>query len=125
MPEFIAARGKVRVVLDNDCHEGIDGEYNPQDPADIPLMRFNVDVKKGREWVPIDDSSYCTQIDARLPAKEHQRLAELLLGRVYDAVVFQTNGVRTGVSVKKLCEGLSWINQTWGTKSEKQGWVLG
>ena len=85
MAEVTVKRGKVRVVLDDGCGEGVDGCYDPSDPNDIPLMRFNVDALIDGEWTGLDDASYCTQIDARLPAKEHRRLAKLILDEVYDA----------------------------------------
>jgi len=117
MAEVIARRGVVQVVLDDSCGEGIEGGYRSDDPVDIPLMRFDVQKRVDGSWQTLDDASYCTQIDARLPAGELKRLARLLLGEVYEPA-------RDHGDVKKLCERLSWINKTWGTKAEDRGWVL-
>lgn len=116
----------VRVELE-DIGEGVSGDYNPKDKLDIPLLRFTVlrevhdahepAEDEGYEWEQVDDASYCTQIDARLSVKTHVRLAELIMREVGDEV-------RARHSVKKLCERLSWINPTWGTKREKRGYVL-
>jgi hypothetical protein len=109
---------RVRVYLDSECGEGIEGDYRgPKD--DILLMRFGVERlnPETKRWDYCDDSSYCTQIPADLPKKELKRLAELILSEVYEPA-------RDHGNVKKLCERLSWINPTWGTKDEKTGWTL-
>ena len=33
----------VRIQLHDDCGEGWDGDYNPDDSDDEPLLRFDVD----------------------------------------------------------------------------------
>lgn len=107
----------VRVDLDWSCGEGISGDYQGPEEDDIPLLRFDVFRKSGRSWEIVDDASYCTQIPAYTSKKEIKRLAAYLLKEVED-------GVASGVSIKKLCEDLSWINPTWGTKKSVDGWWL-
>ena len=124
MAEAIAVRGKVRVVMDDGCGEGIEGDYDDEDQEDVPLMRFEVQRKYKGKWVFCADSSYCTQIDARLTKKEHKRLAELILNQVYDDAESITEDPENDYACKKTCEGLSWINPTWGTGKEEMGWVL-
>ena len=80
--DITAPRGQVRVQMDDDCGEGIEGEYNPKDVKDIPLMRFCVERKYKGEWVCCEDSSYCTQIDARLPKQELKRLGRRNRARI-------------------------------------------
>lgn len=124
MAEVIAKRGAVRVVMDDESAEGIDGDYRIDDPEDVPLMRFCVERRYKRRWVFCDDSSYCTQIDARLSTKEHERLAEFILAEVYESALSITDDPERNRACKRLAERLSWINPTWGTKKEKLGWVL-
>jgi len=124
MAEAIAVRGEVRVTMDDECGEGIEEDYHPDDQEDVPLMRFQVERKYKGEWVFCEDSSYCTQIDARLPQKELDRLANLILDQVYDEAESITDDPERDRSCKKTCEGLSWINVSWGTKNAVMGWVL-
>lgn len=113
----ISDDGLVRVDLDWDCGEGIDGDYRGPNTDDIPLLRFSVFRKDGENWWEVDNASYCTQIPADIPHKEVRRLAEYILNEVEEEVTNDN-------SVKKLCERLSWINPSWGTKKEDKGWTL-
>ena len=107
----------VRVELE-DIGEGRSGDYDAEDPDDVPLMRFTVlKLEKDGSWEPVDDASYCTQIPAYTSPADMERLAQLILVSVEDAVL-------AGKSVKKRCEELSWINPTWGTKFMRTDWVL-
>ena len=57
-----------------DIGEGWSGDYNPDDPTDTPLLRFDVlELTKVEglfsdspelEWEVLDDASYCTQMPA-------------------------------------------------------------
>lgn len=116
MVEAKSADGKVKVVLE-DIGEGKDGDYDPSDPDDKPLLRFTVYRRGEREWEELDDSSYCTQIPVTTEKDEQLRLARLILAEVEAPA-------REHGRVKKLCERLSWVNPTWGTPAEKQGYVL-
>lgn len=83
--------------------EGNDGNYDPDDPDDEPLMRFDVSHrdKKGDKWEQVDDGSYCTQLSRDLPRETLMKAAKLLLreiGNRYD---------------KRRMEELSWIDETW------------
>ena len=88
-----------------DAGEGICGDYNPEDPDDIPLLRFDIYIKQGDDWEPVDDASYCT----RMPVTER---LEMLTRSLY--VIFKEyNDVLKDdpeASVKKLGESLSWIS---------------
>ena len=88
-----------------DAGEGICGDYNPEDPDDIPLLRFDIYKKEGEDWVEVDDASYCT----RMPVKEN---LEILTRSLY--IIFKEyNNVLEDdpdASVKKLGESLSWIS---------------
>lgn len=44
-----------------DLGEGWEGDYNPADPNDTPLLRADLYMKgENGEWESPDDSSYCT-----------------------------------------------------------------
>lgn len=95
----------VAVDLDDECHEGYDGEYDPTDPEDRPLLRFTVlrlDLAGHAE--PVDDASYCTRLVAGVLSEDEQR-------RVCDTILAEVGDrVRDGGSIKKLCEWLSWFD---------------
>jgi hypothetical protein len=93
----------IKVELTNDCHEGVDGDFDPKNPYDLPLLRFYVSEKVKGRWEPIEDTSHCTQIPATTPRTEQRRLAKIICRVVY-------NYHKSGVSLKKICEGLSWIH---------------
>jgi len=90
-------------VLFESIGEGYNGDYDPDDPKDIELLRFTVFEKKDGEWEPIDDCSYCTLFPTNTPRNIRLAAARLILDRVTDE----------GVSKKKLCERLSWIEPEW------------
>ena len=87
-----------------DAGEGLCGDYNPEDPDDIHLLRFDVYKKEDGEWTEVEDASYCT----RMPyASDQELLVEslyIIFKNYYD--VLKDDPDR---SVKKLGEELSWI----------------
>jgi len=110
MTEVIRGGRKVEWV---DIGEGWSGDYNPDDPTDTPLLRFDVlqlvDVFDNPNadpvdevWDVIDDASYCTQMPADTSEADLRRAAEIIM----DATYGQTN-------IKKICEELSWISPGW------------
>jgi hypothetical protein len=94
----------VKVMLSDDTGEGIFGEYDPDDPNDKPLMRFDVYKFSSEylEWEAIDDASYCTNIDADSHWHDVMSFLTTLMDEVYEPV-------RDGYSIKKVCEKLSWL----------------
>ena len=88
-----------------DAGEGVCGDYNPEDPDDIPLLRFDVYKKEGEDWVEVDDASYCT----RMPVTEN---LETLTRSLYIIFKEYNNVLKDDpdASVKKLGESLSWIS---------------
>ena len=86
--------------------EGLYGDYNPEDPDDIQLLRFDVYTrsKDGDEWRPVDDASYCTYV----PLNEDRAVLVWKLREIYN----EYNDVLScdrEISVKKMGEVLSWI----------------
>ena len=109
MIELIRGGRKVEWV---DIGEGWSGDYNPDDPEDVALLRFDVlELTKVEglfsdspelEWEQMDDASYCTQMPADTSEADLRRGAEIIM----DATYGKTN-------IKKICEELSWISPGW------------
>jgi len=95
----------VRVSLHDETNEGYDGDYDPQDPNDKLLMRFDVDRLVDGSWEPVDDASYCTHIPADIEPAQAHKIVDFIFNEVYEAV-------SQHISVKKRCEMLSWIQPT-------------
>lgn len=89
----------VTVALD-DIGEGLSGDYDPEDKDDIPLLRFTV-LEDGE---PVEDASYCTQVPTIISITEATKIMEAIMNEVHDPVV-------QGLSIKKMCERLSWIDR--------------
>ena len=86
--------------------EGVCGNYNPDDPNDEELLRFDVDTLVCGEWVPVEDASYCTNFPVKSTDEERLSALEYLMNFFYGPV-------SNGDSVKKLGERLSWISPDW------------
>ena len=100
---------KIQVVFSN-IGEGYCGDYNPEDPDDAELIRFDV-YAKGIEgfdedkWEAVEDASYCTTIRVDTPITELIEKIKIVFNEyrnVYDHII-------QGGSVKKLGESLSWV----------------
>lgn len=84
--------------------EGICGDFDPDNPDDINLLRFDVYVKRDDEWEEVEDASYCTN----MPADSMKLQAAL------EAIFHRYRNVIDGPeypSVKKLGEELSHISE--------------
>lgn len=86
-----------------DDGEGLDGRYDPNDPNDVPLMRFFLEQHGMLGWEPIENTSYCTRVNARLPRKELEFAARWILRRFRLAL-------DSGSSAKRASAELSWVN---------------
>lgn len=97
---------RIRVDFVN-IGEGYQGNYNPDDPEDRNLLRFDVYCRdSGKdEWREVDDASYCTTIPADTPHEVLESKIRILFAE-YRSV---TDHILEGGSVKKLGETLSWI----------------
>jgi hypothetical protein len=85
------------------------GDYNPDDPDDVNLLRFDVYVKlENGEWEPIDDASYCTNMPADAPKEVLERALRCIFNRYRDVI----DGPEIYTSVKKLGEELSYIGES-------------
>ena len=84
------------------AEEGRNGFYDPEDPEDTPLLRFDVCRFVDGEWEYVEDSSYCAMVPCDTPRERLLELLRVILDDVAD-------DVRAGISIKKKCEHLSWI----------------
>ena len=104
---LMAIRDEKLKVEWNNIGEGYNGDYNPLDPEDENLLRFDVYCKRtpDSEWEEVEDASYCTNVPAKTPEDELERLLRILFDRYSDVI----DDYLDGTSVKKLGEELSWI----------------
>ena len=92
--------------------EGICGDYNPDDPEDINLLRFDVSYEdKSRStavetvWEEVENASYCTNTPADTPVEDLLRLLYAVFKEYRSRIDDYPE-----VSLKKLGEGLSHIS---------------
>lgn len=95
-------RGNVRIDWVN-LHEGFDGDYDPENPDDVNLLRFDVYRHDGADWVEVEDGSYCTQIPANANHATLRRVLRSFMDYIYDDVV-------SVGKAKRKCEQLSWTS---------------
>ncbi|QRM34779.1 hypothetical protein [Microvirga sp. VF16] len=102
--EIVATGEKFQASLEW-IGEGEDGDYRPDDPNDRLILRFDVSQKgDDGKWEDVPDSSYCMQLDARLPRPIRELAANLVLKAVEEAHA-------AGLSIKRVCERLSWMDE--------------
>lgn len=86
--------------------EGWSGDYDPDDPDDVNLLRFTIYIKNDDgEWEQVDDASYCTSVPCDTPEEELKSKLETIFKEYRDVI----NEYPPDISVKKLGETLSWI----------------
>lgn len=103
LPSII--RNNVRIDWVN-LGEGYDGDYDPENPDDVNLLRFDVfkfDTKTN-EWTEVEDGSYCTQIPANADHATLRRILTSFMNEIYDEVTSQYG------KAKRTCEMLSWTS---------------
>lgn len=103
-----------------DLGEGFSGDYDPSNPDDQALLRFDVleltnihglfSDSPVMEWEVLDDASYCTQMPADSSDVVLRRGATMIMNATYG----KTN-------IKRICEGLSWIEPGWCVEPQLNG----
>lgn len=87
-----------RMVQFSHIGEGLNGDYDPNDPDDIPLLRFDIYELVDGEWQQMDDASYCTGIPVDTPIAEIRGYLTMIMDSTYDLT-----------NVKREAELLSWL----------------
>jgi hypothetical protein len=122
--EAISHDGMVKVEW-TDLGEGLCGDYNPDDPTDEALLRYDAWVKitgtsmdeirglefyEGDEWGYKPDGSYCTMtpVDTHGPVLE--KLAQIIADHLADNL---DNG-----GWKREAESMSYANPDWARQAE-------
>lgn len=100
MTEGISDDGRVKVEW-VDLGEGFSGDYNPDDPTDKPLLRYDAYTLEEGQWVEMDDGSYCTLVEATTPETTLATYAKYMANQLASALP----------SPKKMAERLSWMPQ--------------
>jgi len=88
----------------SDIGEGMDGDYNPDNPDDVALLRFDTYEMVDGKWESIDDGSYCTAMPVGADESILKAGLEYLLRELSDL---------GGRSPKKMLEGASWMSPDW------------
>lgn len=94
---------KVRWI---DQTEGQWGDYNPEDPDDVPLLRFDVSLWNEAAGKYNSCQSRCTCFCADASKEDIAKALDILLDRFYDAYSKNPNG-----SLKTLADQLSQISE--------------
>ena len=100
LPSII--RNNVRIDWIN-MDEGYDGDYDPENPDDVNLLRFDVSNLVQGEWTEVEDGSYCTQVPAHTNKATLARILTSFMDYIYDDVV-------SVGKAKRKCEMLSWTS---------------
>lgn len=77
-PEFkdITVTGKsIKIEVSYD-REGLNGDFVPENPDDIPLLRFHVFLKEDSQFEDEPIHSVCTQVSAETPARRVKHIAK-------------------------------------------------
>lgn len=110
---FVDSKGGNPVVIEGplvraswvNLGEGLYGDYNSDDPEDVNLLRFDIEIRNENAWEVVEDASYCTMVEATTPVS---RLIKLLMS-IYEEYRNVLENDREQ-SVKKLGETLSHIH---------------
>lgn len=117
---IVLVQGNIKIELDW-VSEGLNGDYEPDDPQDEPMLRFWImrrireddpKVKDARlipdknhlNWQEVDDASYCTQLKATDPRGKLIWATQFILDTVADPAEARD-------SIKRICENLSRISK--------------
>lgn len=88
--------------------EGWAGEYDPDDPDDEELLRFDVSIFQNGEWE--DVISYCTQFPVKSTKEQQEKALAYLMDHFYEPLT-------KGDGIKHIAAEMSWISlETIGEK---------
>ena len=93
-----------------DLGEGLSGDYDPDDPDDVHLLRFTLYDTSKKDFLgrreQVDDCSYCTLMPVDTPDNILMKALDYMLDEF-------VNVIDAGYSGKKTGERLSWISPEW------------
>lgn len=95
-----------------DIGEGMDGDYNPEDPDDEALFRLDVMAKRFGEWDWVDDGSICTCTPTETNEATLLKLLEIAMDKIHPYYL-KNNG-----RIKKVMDDLSYMNPDWTLRPE-------
>ncbi len=84
--------------------EGLSGDYQKDDPDDMPLLRFTVFQKELTEitWKEVEEASYCTNVPVNT-SRGH------LVYMLENIMICIAEDIRNEKSIKKKCQEFSWL----------------
>ena len=100
----------IRVTLEH-IGEGHSGDYDPDDPKDEALLRFDVERLTDSQWEGVDNTSYCTNLTDDTPDETVNKALRIIMDCVKDKILRYD-------SVKRICEELSWMDVKWATSNK-------
>lgn len=112
-------KGNVRIDWTN-IGEGVSGDFDPEDPEDENLLRFDLYRRQNRKagWDELE--SYCTNTRADTPADQLHALLEILMDQFFEPA-------SDNQSVRRAAQEMSWISADWiESRTERFGrhaWV--
>jgi hypothetical protein len=83
--------------------EGCDGDFMPDDPDDVPLLRMDVSIWEEGEWQALDNGSYCTDLSCAASDAELDEALAIMHEQI-------TAAIKEGRQ-KRTCEWLSWMGE--------------
>jgi len=103
--EYSAERGNITLYFDWDDKEGLDGDYDEDDPNDVPLLRMSVYMDNGKY---VERSSYCTMLDARMDTA----ILFGVMGRMMDMLHRAVDDEKRVDDIPWICQRFSWLRNT-------------
>lgn len=99
-PSFISDRYMAEWVY---LGEGKNGEFNPADPDDLPLLRFDTYEWVNGDWEEVNDGSYCTAMPVGTDRNTLIWVLERIVADLHACLD----------SPRRMLEGWSWANPSW------------
>jgi len=98
-------RGNARVEFER-LGEGYFGDFDPDDPEDEELLRFETYRKdESGSWAPCRDGGYCTALPVATPLDGRQQALDMLMATLQGGIESDR--------VKHIAEMASWISPAW------------
>lgn len=66
--------------------EGYRGDYDPNDPDDEELLRYDVSVLEDGQWEKVEGASYCTLVPVTATEEEKLALLKIILDHYYEVL---------------------------------------